>query len=83
MADLVPSIREMLRDGFGCEDIAVQLGVPVEGVRRLMRGWQKTGVIKAVLSRACAPDPQTPRKEAPGERVTTLHRADRNAHAKE
>lgn len=54
MADLIQTVRDMLREGFGVEDIALQLGQPVEGVRLMVRRWQETGAIKAILGKNLA-----------------------------
>lgn len=49
MADLIQDVRDLLREGFGVEDIALQLEQPVEAVRRLVRRWQESGEIRAIL----------------------------------
>lgn len=49
MGDLIADVRDLMRQGLGCEDIAVQLEIPVEGVRRMMKRWQMNGAMKSIL----------------------------------
>ena len=48
------SIRHLLRQGLGVEDIAVRLGVPVQPIRQLMKHWQDSGEIKSILGMEAA-----------------------------
>jgi hypothetical protein len=42
--------RDMLSDGFGVEDIAVRLSVPVEDVRLLVRALRASGMLADLLN---------------------------------
>lgn len=57
----IRAVRDMLRDGYGVEDIAVRLGEPVDAIRPMMRAWQDSGAIWAILGRACGPATKPPK----------------------
>lgn len=50
----IRAVRDMLRDGYGVEDIAVRLGEPVEAIRAMMRAWQESGAIWTILGKRMA-----------------------------
>lgn len=49
MTDEISRVREMLQQGYGVEDIALRLEIPVARVRKMVRDWQKSGAIIAIL----------------------------------
>lgn len=49
VTDEISRVREMLHQGYGVEDIAIRLEIPVGRVRKMVRDWQKSGAILAIL----------------------------------
>ena len=43
--------RKMLAEGFGVEDIAVQLGVKADSVREMVKIMRRNGVLDSIYSK--------------------------------
>lgn len=44
-------VRELLKEGYGVEDIAVMLNVDVDLVRNAVAQWRNYGSIKLILGK--------------------------------